>query len=131
VSLVVEIGGVVKALNGTALDKKIHGAGWSFFFLADEVKGMFFGAIGAQKVQKAIKRILVKVKRHNFNCLEVTGIVAKRFLGMPYVTVIAHSATFNKASGYKTTINGKPPVGMRSGPVVKNWRKCSRRGSIH
>jgi hypothetical protein len=55
VSLVVEIGGVVKALNGTALDKKIHGAGWSFFFLADEVKGMFFGAIGAQKVQKAIK----------------------------------------------------------------------------
>jgi hypothetical protein len=82
---------VVKALNGTALDKKIHGAGWSFFFLADEVKGMFFGAIGAQKVQKAIKRILVKVKRHNFNCLEVTGIVAKRFLGMPYVTVIAHS----------------------------------------
>jgi len=31
------------------------------------------------------------VKRQNFNCLEVTGIVAKRFLGVPYATVSAHS----------------------------------------
>ncbi len=82
---------VVKALNGFALDRKIHAAGWNFFFMAAEVKVMFFGALGAKKINNALKRILAKVRQQNFNCLEVTGIVAKRFLGVPYATVSAHS----------------------------------------
>ncbi len=82
---------VVKALDGFALDRKIHAAGWNFFFMAAEVKVMFFGAIRATRVQDALKRILEKVRRQNFNCLEVTGIVAKRFWGIPYATVSAHS----------------------------------------
>ena len=82
---------VVKTLNGSALDRKIHAAGWNFFFLAAEVKVMFFGAIGATRVRGALKRILRKIAQQNFNCLEVTGIVAKRFLGVPYATVSAHS----------------------------------------
>ena len=82
---------VVKALDGFALDDKIHAAGWNFFFMAAEVKVMFFGAIGATKIQGALKRILEKVSGQNFNCLEVTSIVAKRFWGMPYATVSAHS----------------------------------------
>jgi hypothetical protein len=60
------------------------------FFMAAEVKVMFFGALEAKKIQNALKRILVKVRHQNFNSLEVTGIVAKRFLGVPYVTVSAH-----------------------------------------
>src|ERR1700731_469608 len=82
---------VVKALNGFALDRKIHAAGWNFFFMAAEVKVMFFGAVGAKKIQNALRRILAKVKLQDFNGLEVTGIVAKRVLGVPYVTVSAHS----------------------------------------
>ena len=82
--------GVVKALDGFALDRKIHAAGWNFFFMAAEVKVMCFGAIGAN-IQNALRRMLEKVKPMNFNCLEVTGIVAKRFLGVPYTVVSAHS----------------------------------------
>ncbi len=82
---------VVKAVDGFTLDDKIHAAGWNFFFMAAEVKVMFLGAIGAQKLQSALQRILGKVRQQNFNCLEVTGIVAKRFWGMPYATVSAHS----------------------------------------
>lgn len=52
---------------------------------------MFFGAITAARVQDALKRIFGKVRRQNFNCLEVTGMVAKRFWGIPCVTVSAHS----------------------------------------
>ena len=54
---------------------------------------MFFGAIGAAKIQNALKRILGKVRQQqqHFNGLEVTGIVAKRFLGMRYAIVAAHS----------------------------------------
>jgi len=83
---------VVKALDGFALGDKIHAAGWNFFFMAAEVKALFFGVIRASKVQGALKRILGKVRQQNFNCLEVTGIVAKRFCGIiPYATVSAHS----------------------------------------
>ena len=82
---------VVIKLDGFALDRKIHAAGWNFLFMAPEVKVMFFGAIGAKKVQNALMRILAKVKRQSFNSLEVTGVVAKRFLGVPYAIVSAHS----------------------------------------
>jgi hypothetical protein len=82
---------MVKTSDAFTLDRKIHAAGWNFFFMAAEVKAMFFGSLGAAKVQSALKRILVKVKRQHFNGLEVTQIVARRFLGVPYVTVSAHS----------------------------------------
>jgi hypothetical protein len=82
---------LVTALDGSALDRKIHAAGWNFFFMAAEVKVMFFGALGAGKIQNALQRILGKVRGRDFNCLEVTGITAKRFLGVPYATVSAHS----------------------------------------
>jgi hypothetical protein len=59
--------------------------------MATEVKVMFFGSVGAAKIQNALKRILAKVKQQHFNSLEVTAIVARHFLGVPYVTVSAHS----------------------------------------
>jgi hypothetical protein len=82
---------MVKVPDAFTLDRKIHAAGWNFFFMAAEVKAMFFGSLGAAKLQSALKRILAKVKPQHFNGLEVTAIVARHFLGVPYVTVSAHS----------------------------------------
>jgi hypothetical protein len=82
---------LVKVLDGFALDRKIHAAGWNFFFMAEDVKAMFFGALGAKKIRRALERILGKVKQQHFNGLEVTEIVAKHFLGVPYAIVLAHS----------------------------------------
>jgi hypothetical protein len=42
---------------------------------------MFFGALGANKIQNALKRILEKVRLQHFNGVEVTGIVAKTISG--------------------------------------------------
>jgi hypothetical protein len=81
----------LKVPDGFTLEGKIHAAGWNFFFMAAEVQVMFFGSIGVAKIQNALKRILEKVKAQQFNGLEVTQIVARRFLGVPYVTVSAHS----------------------------------------
>jgi hypothetical protein len=81
---------VAKVLDSFYSDRKIRAAGWNFFFIAAEVKVMFFGALGAKKIQNAL-RILEKVRPQHFNDLEVTGIVAKRFLGVPYTVVSAHS----------------------------------------
>jgi len=82
---------VVKVMDGFALDRQVHAAGWNFFFMAAEVKAMFFGSLSATKIQSALSRILTKVKPQHFNGLEVTKIVARHFLGVPYVTMSAHS----------------------------------------
>jgi hypothetical protein len=82
---------LLKVLDGFTLDRKIHAAGWNFFFMAAEVKAMFFGSLKAAKVRSALKRILAKVKPQHFNGLEVTSIVTRHFLGVPYVIVSAHS----------------------------------------
>lgn len=81
----------VRALNGFALDRKLHDAGWNYFFMAAEIKVMFLGTLGAAKVQNALRRIVAKVKQQNFNSLEVTEIATRSFFGVPYVTVAAHS----------------------------------------
>jgi hypothetical protein len=81
----------VKVPDISSLDRKIRSAGWNFFFMATEVKAMFFGSLSATKIQSALKRILAKVELQRFNGLEVTEIVARHFLGVPYVTMSAHS----------------------------------------
>jgi hypothetical protein len=81
---------LVKDLDGFALDRKVHAAGWNFFFMAGEVKVTFLG-LGAKHIQNALQRLLGKVSGKDFNCLEVTGIVGKRFLGVAYTSISAHS----------------------------------------
>ncbi len=89
---------MIKTPDAFTLDRKIHAAGWNFFFMAGEVKTMFFGSLRATRVQSALKRILAKVKPQHFNGLEVTAIVARHFLGVPYVTVSAHSRHLQHSS---------------------------------
>ena len=94
--------GVVKISDSSDLDRTIHAAGWNFFFMAAELKATFFGDVGAVKIQKALKRILESVKHENYNGLEVTGIVAKRFLGLPYTVVSAHSRHIQQSCNLDT-----------------------------
>jgi len=89
---------MVRAPDAFTLDREIHAAGWNFFFMAAEVKTMFFGSLRAAKVQSALTRILAKVKQQHFNGLEITAIVARHFLGVPYVTVSAHSRHLQHSS---------------------------------
>jgi len=59
---------------------KIQAVGWNFFFMAEEMNATFLGARGAEKMHNPLTGILEKVGDQDFNCLEVTAIVAKRFL---------------------------------------------------
>jgi hypothetical protein len=95
---------LLKAQGVSALDRKIHAAGWNFVFMATEVKVMFFGSLGAAKVQNALKRILEKVKRQQFNGVEVTASVTRHFLGVPYVTVSAHSRPMQQSCCLDTAV---------------------------
>ena len=81
----------VKTIDRSFLDQQIRAAGWNLFFIPGEVKAVIFGALKAGKIQGAVTRILKKLRSRNFNCLEVAAIDTKRFLGMRYAIVSAHS----------------------------------------
>jgi hypothetical protein len=82
---------LVKNLDGYGLDRKIHEAGWTFFLLAGELGATVFGFDRQKTVRRAVKRILANLKSGEFNSLEITRVASKRFLGLPYASVSAHS----------------------------------------
>lgn len=78
-------------LDRRGLDRQIRGAGWNFFCMAGEIQATAFGRKGQDGVYRAVKRILAKLKSPEFNSLEITGVVSKRFLGVPCTNVHARS----------------------------------------
>jgi hypothetical protein len=82
---------LVKNLDGYGLGRKIHEAGWTFFWLAGGLGATVFGFDGRKTVRRAVKRILANLKLGEFNSLEITRVASKRFLGLPYVCVSAQS----------------------------------------
>lgn len=81
---------LVKDLDGYELDRNIHDAGWTFFYLAGEITTTSFGFDVQKTVRRAVKRILANLHRERFNSLQITQIVSKRFLGVPCIQVYAH-----------------------------------------
>lgn len=79
---------LVRDFRGDELDRKLRTAGWSFFFLATKVEATVLGS-GAER--RALRRVVHKVAARNLNALEIIHTVSKRFLGIPYTSVLAHS----------------------------------------
>lgn len=83
--------GLVKDFDGDRLGRQIQETGWTFFCLAGHLRATVFGREKQNVVRSAIRQMLTKLKSERFNSLEITEVVSKRFLGVPYVTVSARS----------------------------------------
>jgi hypothetical protein len=79
----------VKDLDGYQVGRKIEGAKWNFFYLAGEIRVTVLGS-SSKTLRRAVKRVLAKQGKQ-FNSLEIVSVVSKRFLGLPFVSVIAHT----------------------------------------
>jgi hypothetical protein len=82
---------LVKNVDSRGLDRKIRDAGWTFFFMAGGVNATAVGSDLEKTTRKAIKKVIASMELDGFNCLEIAQVAAKRFLGLPYVTVSAHA----------------------------------------
>lgn len=88
---------LVNNLDCSSLDQKITKAGCTFFYLAGEFKGSAFGSDREVTRGRAVRRILGHLKSEKSNCLEITRLESKRFLGIPYVTVSANARHIQKS----------------------------------
>ena len=82
--------GLVKHLDARGLDRKIREAGWTLFFMANEVNGSSVGCDLEKAKRRAVKSALAYMKSDRLNCLEIAQVGVKRFLGLCYVSVCAH-----------------------------------------
>lgn len=85
---------VVKNLDGSELDRRIHQTEWTFFCPAREIRATVFGLDEQKMIRRAVEQILADRKSETFNSLEVVrvaSVASKRFLAVRYVTVFAHS----------------------------------------
>jgi hypothetical protein len=81
----------VQNLDGHGVSRKIAGAQWNFFFLAGAISATVLGREGPATLRRAVKLILSKLPSQNYNALQITKVVPRSFLGIPYVRVSAHS----------------------------------------
>jgi len=81
---------VVKNLDRQALTREVERANWNFFYLAGEMRATVFGREGLGALRRAVKCVLAKQEGQKLNSLEITKIVSKRFLGIPFMSVTAH-----------------------------------------
>ena len=81
----------VRNLDAFSLDRKVRAFGWNLFCMAGQVKAIALGRGGEKGVRRGIQRITAKVRSLNFNCLGLTEIVQRQFLGIPYLSISAQS----------------------------------------
>ncbi len=82
---------VVKNLDRSTLAQNIEGANWNFFYLAGAMRATVLGRDRPGTLRRAVKRVLARQEGQRFNSLEITKVVSKRFLGIPFTSVTAHS----------------------------------------
>src|SRR5580704_13627427 len=81
----------VQNLDGRELGRKIEKAMWNYFYLAGPLKATVLGRESLATLRKAVQRVLTMKQSENYNSLEISKIISKRFLGVPYLTISAHS----------------------------------------
>lgn len=82
--------------NRSTFEKAVHEAGWTFFFMAGEIKATVFGFDRQRALRRALKRLITEVKSQHCNSIEITRVKSKSLLRVPYVSVSAHSRHLQK-----------------------------------
>jgi hypothetical protein len=80
----------------STFEKAVRDAGWTFFFMAGEIKATVFGFDRQKAVRAALKRLLTDVKSQHCNSIEITRVMSKSLLRVPYVSVSAHPRHLQK-----------------------------------
>jgi hypothetical protein len=82
---------VVRNLDRSTLAQSIESKIWFFFYLAGEMRATVLGRDRLGTLRRAVNCVLAKQEGQKFNSLEITKVVSKRFLGIPFMRVTAHS----------------------------------------
>jgi hypothetical protein len=78
------------ALESSGFDHTVRAAGWNLFFMAEELRAVVPAWGGQNALHRGVKRLLAQTRLQHFNCLELSQVLRKYFLGIPYISIVAH-----------------------------------------
>ncbi len=100
--------------NSAQLDRELGNAGWTFFYMANEIRTRAFGSNDQSRMDRAIAHVIDAVRHESCNCLEITQIIRGRsFLGLPYTSVVAHARHIQKSRSFYNLSNSPARLGFR------------------
>ena len=112
---------VKSSLDPHDLEKEFAALGWTFLYMAGEVKASAFGFDRQKAMDKALARLIAGAMLQKCNCLEIDEVATRSFLGIPGVSVSAHTRHIQKGmtfSGVDTPNQPAPPDAAARPAVV-------------
>ena len=85
-------------IKSSGLDHKVRAMGWNLFFMAGGITAVVPAWGGRNILRRGVKRLLAQTRLQHFNCLEVTQIHRKYFLGIPYLAISANPRHIQEGS---------------------------------
>jgi hypothetical protein len=113
---------IVTSHDRSALARSIEACNWYFFYLAGNIQATVLGGNTRRVLRKAVKTILIKRGDDKLNSIEITAIVSRHFLGIPFTTFTAHSRQIQQRIALipeATFVSSAPAAPVVGGPVAK------------
>lgn len=82
--------------DGYEIDRRMRKSGWTFFFMAALNKSTAFGFDQDKSIKAAVRNLMRDASAEKCNAFEIESLVSRRFLGVAYVKVSAHSRHFQQ-----------------------------------
>src|SRR5689334_6509726 len=110
---------IIPKSTSAQLGRQLESAGWTFFYMAGEIRTRGFGFNDHSRTDRAVAQAVDAAKLENCNCLEITQMRRRSFLGLPYTSVVAHARHIQKSRRFQGASN--MPAGAR--PFSHDWSK--------
>lgn len=107
------------------LGREIEAAGWTFFYMAGEIRTRAFGFNDQSRAARSLGHLIRAVKLENCNCLEITEVRQRSFFGLPYTSLVAHARHIQMSRSFYGVSN--PPAKL---PLRSRERSSDQSGGV-
>jgi hypothetical protein len=80
---------VMMSISRETLFNQVAASGWNIFFIADRLNTVSIGINRDHALQRGVRQLAARVRSESYNCLEVTEIKTRHFMGIPYLYIAA------------------------------------------
>ena len=109
-------------LSTSEIEAELSSSGWTFFYMANIIRKSAVGFDREKGTSTALKRVMASVREDRCNSLQIQAVEMHSFLGIPYVSVSAHSRQIQKGNVFspesQPVRNELAPVAMRTQKTI-------------
>jgi hypothetical protein len=106
--------------SSAQLGKELESAGWTFFYMAGEIGTTGFGFDDRSRTDRAVSHLIDAVKRQHCNCLEITEMRRRSFLGLPYTSLVAHARHIQRSRSFHDLSYGTTTIPFYPGDSISD-----------